>query len=60
MSPWIVVGIVVYWAVAFHLASRLGQWLKPPQKRPGYVEFLPTLGDAENARTRARGGRGAA
>ena len=54
MSPWIIVGIVVYWAVMFPFASRLGQWLKPPQKRPGYVEFLPALGDAENARKVAR------
>lgn len=54
MSPWIIVGIVVYWAVAFWLCSRLGAWLKPPLKRPGYVEFGPSVRDAENARKAGR------
>jgi hypothetical protein len=68
MSLWIIVGIVAYWAVAFWLASRLGGFLHrtqaPPagprarlvreRERAGRVEFLPGLGDAENARTGGR------
>jgi hypothetical protein len=61
MSPWLIVGIVGYWAVAFWVASRLGGFLArtqaPPagprarlvreRERAGRVEFLPALGDAE-------------
>jgi hypothetical protein len=68
MSPWLIVGIVGYWAVAFWVASRLGGFLArtqaPPagprarlvreRERAGRVEFLPGLGDAENARTGGR------
>ena len=65
----VIVGVVVYWAVAFWFASRLGQWLKGPsappagprarfvesRERVGEVRILPSLGDAENARKWGRG-----
>jgi hypothetical protein len=67
VSPWIPVGVVVYFALAFWFAHRLGDFLHrtqaPPagprgrlvreRERAGRVEVLPTVGDAENARRRA-------
>jgi hypothetical protein len=56
VSPWLIVGIVVYWAVAFWFASRLGGFLHRTQAPPagprarlvesradvGVVEILPS------------------
>jgi hypothetical protein len=65
VSPWLIVGIVVYWVLAFWFAARLGEFLRGPRvsappagpraravrtrERAGHVEILPGFGDAENA-----------
>jgi hypothetical protein len=62
MSPWIVVGIVAYWAALFFalaLCRAAGRRTPAPpagpraravlrRDRAGVVEILPSVGDAQN------------